>query len=171
MLVKIIIAFSLAISLHALPLKTQGSAVVLLYHHVDVGTPSITSISPTNFAAHLQYLDDNDFNILPLNDEGKDLLSTSGPACLAIRQGASGHRQEGGAEDPECQTGPRPGESGSAAPVGSSGAFVSAHYSESFLSSRAELVQSTCHLRNGRELRRQPGRGSNSGAGDARLSI
>ncbi len=68
MLAKITIAFTLALSLHALPLNAQGSAVVLLYHHVDVGTPSITSISPTNFAAHLQYLDDNNFNILPLNE-------------------------------------------------------------------------------------------------------
>jgi len=65
---KIFIAFSLALSLHALPSNAGGSAVVLQYHHVDVGTPPITSISPTNFAAHLQYLDDNSFNILPLNE-------------------------------------------------------------------------------------------------------
>ena len=71
--VKILIAFSLALTLSAPPSHAQGSAVVLQYHHVDVGTPSITSISPADFAAHLQYLDDNKFNILPLNEISKAL--------------------------------------------------------------------------------------------------
>ena len=65
---RILIVFFLALSLHAPSLHAYSSAVVLQYHHVDVGTPSITSISPTDFAAHLQYLDDKNFSILPLNE-------------------------------------------------------------------------------------------------------
>jgi len=43
------------------------SAVILLYHHVAEDTPPSTSISPANFDAHLRYLRDNDFNIIPLD--------------------------------------------------------------------------------------------------------
>ena len=40
--------------------------VILLYHHVDTDTPSSTSISPGDFRAHLEYLRDNDFNVIGL---------------------------------------------------------------------------------------------------------
>ena len=79
--VKIFIALSLALTLPLPSLLADSSAVALQYHHVDIGTPSITSISPTDFSAHLQYLDDKNFNILPLNEiidalaNGKELPS------------------------------------------------------------------------------------------------
>ncbi|MBQ61629.1 MAG: polysaccharide deacetylase [Gammaproteobacteria bacterium] len=66
MLRTIIAALSLSLSLYA-PLYARGAAVVLQYHHVDVGTPAITSITPTDFAAQLEYLDDANFSILPLS--------------------------------------------------------------------------------------------------------
>ncbi len=40
--------------------------VILLYHHVDTDTPAITSISPEDFEAQLQYLEDNDFRVWAL---------------------------------------------------------------------------------------------------------
>jgi len=41
-------------------------AVVLIYHHVDTGTPASTSLSPELFAEHLDYLVDHDYRALPL---------------------------------------------------------------------------------------------------------
>ena len=41
--------------------------VILLYHHVATDTPPSTSISPTDFRAHLEYLRDNDFSVIGLD--------------------------------------------------------------------------------------------------------
>lgn len=41
-------------------------AVVLLYHHVSERTPASTSVTPERFEAHLDYLEDNDFEVWPL---------------------------------------------------------------------------------------------------------
>jgi len=41
-------------------------AVALLYHHVDAHTPPSTSVTPKIFAAHLDYLAENGFTVLPL---------------------------------------------------------------------------------------------------------
>jgi peptidoglycan/xylan/chitin deacetylase (PgdA/CDA1 family) len=41
-------------------------AVVLIYHHVDKGTPASTSLSPELFAEHLDYLVDHGYQALPL---------------------------------------------------------------------------------------------------------
>jgi len=41
-------------------------AVALLYHHVDARTPASTSVTPQTFRAHLDYLADNGFTVLPL---------------------------------------------------------------------------------------------------------
>lgn len=43
------------------------SATILLYHHVAEDTPPSTSISPTNFDAHLRYLKENNFNVIALD--------------------------------------------------------------------------------------------------------
>ncbi|MFT5756879.1 MAG: peptidoglycan/xylan/chitin deacetylase (PgdA/CDA1 family) [Alteromonadaceae bacterium] len=43
-------------------------AVILQYHHVLKYTSSGTSISPSQFEKHLQYLEDNNFNVVPLSD-------------------------------------------------------------------------------------------------------
>ncbi len=45
----------------------QASAVVVLqYHHVSDDTPPSTSISVEQFSLHMNYLKQNDFNVLPL---------------------------------------------------------------------------------------------------------
>ena len=45
-----------------------SQAVILQYHHVSTSTPPITSISPDDFQRHMDYLAENNFNILPLED-------------------------------------------------------------------------------------------------------
>ena len=46
----------------------QHSAVILQYHHVSDSTPAVTSVTPEVFKKHVQYLSDNEFNVLPLNE-------------------------------------------------------------------------------------------------------
>lgn len=41
--------------------------VILAYHHVADDTPASTSISPADFRGHLEYLRDNDFNVIGLD--------------------------------------------------------------------------------------------------------
>lgn len=43
------------------------SAVITLYHHVASDTPPSTSISPSDFRAHLDYLKNNGFNVIGLD--------------------------------------------------------------------------------------------------------
>lgn len=45
---------------------TAQAAVVLLYHHVSDSTPKSTSISPAQFEAQMDYLERNNFTIVPL---------------------------------------------------------------------------------------------------------
>lgn len=52
-----------AITLLALPVS---AAVVLLYHHVSDKTPKSTSISPAAFDAQMDYLEKNNFAVVPL---------------------------------------------------------------------------------------------------------
>lgn len=51
----------------ASPALSAESVVVLQYHHVSDSTPAVTSISPSQFKAHLQYLQDNDFNVMDIH--------------------------------------------------------------------------------------------------------
>lgn len=44
------------------------AAVVILYHHVSDSTPKSTSISPAHFEAQMDYLEKNNFTIVPLQD-------------------------------------------------------------------------------------------------------
>lgn len=44
----------------------QQHAVVLVYHHVSEDSPALTSVSPAVFDSHLQYLQQQDFNVWPL---------------------------------------------------------------------------------------------------------
>lgn len=55
--------------------QTDDHGVILLYHHVATDTPPSTSISPADFRGHLQYLEDNNFNVIPLNDMIEGLKS------------------------------------------------------------------------------------------------
>jgi peptidoglycan/xylan/chitin deacetylase (PgdA/CDA1 family) len=48
--------------------QAADSAVILMYHHVADNTPASTSVSPDRFEAHLSYLEDNEFAVLPLLD-------------------------------------------------------------------------------------------------------
>jgi peptidoglycan/xylan/chitin deacetylase (PgdA/CDA1 family) len=43
------------------------AAVILQYHHVSATTPQSTSISPSQFEVHLQYLKDKNFTVVPLS--------------------------------------------------------------------------------------------------------
>ena len=43
------------------------NGVIILYHHVATNTPSSTSISPDDFRAHLEYLRDNQLNVIRLD--------------------------------------------------------------------------------------------------------
>jgi len=45
---------------------TNSQAVILQYHHVSSDTPPITSITPEDFQRHMDYLSENNFTILPL---------------------------------------------------------------------------------------------------------
>lgn len=47
---------------------TSQAAVILQYHHVSESTPASTSITPKQFAVHMQYLADNGFTVIPLNE-------------------------------------------------------------------------------------------------------
>lgn len=44
------------------------AAVVLLYHHVSNSTPKSTSISPAAFDAQMDYLEQHQFNVVPLSE-------------------------------------------------------------------------------------------------------
>ncbi|MFC3034840.1 polysaccharide deacetylase family protein [Pseudoalteromonas fenneropenaei] len=52
------------LSLCALPVK---SAVILQYHHVSETLPAVTSVSADTFRQHLQYLKDQDYQVVALN--------------------------------------------------------------------------------------------------------
>ncbi|HEY0962850.1 MAG TPA: polysaccharide deacetylase family protein [Pseudomonadales bacterium] len=47
---------------------SPASAVILQYHHVSANTPRVTSVNLDEFRAHMDYLRDNGFTVLPLED-------------------------------------------------------------------------------------------------------
>ena len=55
------------------------NAVISVYHHVSASTPPSTSLSPEAFRAHLSFLAENNFTVLPLTqilttlNDGDDL--------------------------------------------------------------------------------------------------
>lgn len=55
-----------------------SSAAILQYHHVSDTTPPSTSVTPEMFLAHLDWLEDNHFTILPL-DKVINTLQTGKP--------------------------------------------------------------------------------------------
>lgn len=69
------IYFTVLISFFLTVVSSHGAdhAVVLLYHHVSTETPASTSISPQAFQEHLEYLETNDFKVLPLSQILKSL--------------------------------------------------------------------------------------------------
>ena len=49
-------------------LGTENHGVILLYHHVATDTPPSTSITPEDFRSHLEFLRDNNFSVIPLDE-------------------------------------------------------------------------------------------------------
>lgn len=49
-----------------LPVYNLQAAVILIYHHVATDTPRSTSVTPDEFRAHLQYLKDQHFQVVSL---------------------------------------------------------------------------------------------------------
>ena len=45
----------------------DSHGVILVYHHVSTSTPPSTSISPEDFRNHLDYLQQNGFSVIPLD--------------------------------------------------------------------------------------------------------
>jgi poly-beta-1,6-N-acetyl-D-glucosamine N-deacetylase len=66
-MIQYLTKFSLTIYLFLFAFYSQA-AVVLIYHHVSNSTPKSTSISPEDFTAHLNYLETNQFKVVPLTD-------------------------------------------------------------------------------------------------------
>lgn len=48
--------------------QAPSGAVILQYHHVSTATPPSTSLSPEDFRVHMDYLRDNGFSVLPLEE-------------------------------------------------------------------------------------------------------
>ena len=59
-------SFIIYLALCSFSASAQNQAVILQYHHVSTETPPITSISPEDFERHINYLQVNDFHVLPL---------------------------------------------------------------------------------------------------------
>jgi peptidoglycan/xylan/chitin deacetylase (PgdA/CDA1 family) len=56
---------------------SQNQAVILQYHHVSTEMPPITSLSPNAFREHMNYLKDNGFTVLPLEEVISSLKSST----------------------------------------------------------------------------------------------
>ncbi|MCL1052004.1 polysaccharide deacetylase family protein [Shewanella abyssi] len=55
------------LALFALTGFSVQAAVILQYHHVSDDTPAITSVTPAQFKEQMQYLAENNFNVVPLS--------------------------------------------------------------------------------------------------------
>ncbi len=71
---------------------SANSCVVLLYHHFSDDTPKSTSISPALFEQHLQYLQENDFKVLPLQSMLEHLDTGSLPDKCVVLTADDGYR-------------------------------------------------------------------------------
>jgi len=52
---------------------------VLVYHHISGRTPASTSVSPARFAAHLDYLEEHDFTVWPVERLLKAVIEQAEP--------------------------------------------------------------------------------------------
>ncbi|ABZ74825.1 polysaccharide deacetylase [Shewanella halifaxensis HAW-EB4] len=55
------------LALLALTGFSAHAAVILQYHHVSDSTPAVTSVTPAQFKEQMQYLAENNFNVVPLS--------------------------------------------------------------------------------------------------------
>ncbi len=61
------LSFALAgLTLAACDAHPAGNGVIFMYHHVDSATPASTSVTPETFAEQLDWLEREDFTVLPL---------------------------------------------------------------------------------------------------------
>lgn len=67
---SMLIALALTVSLFATASlsRAEDHAVILLYHHVSDDAPPSTSVSPETFADHMDFIEANNFVVLPLSD-------------------------------------------------------------------------------------------------------
>ncbi|SFV85575.1 Polysaccharide deacetylase [hydrothermal vent metagenome] len=63
---------------------SANSCVVLLYHHFSDSTPKSTSVSPKLFEQHLQYLQENDFQVLKLETMLESLDKDLPNKCVVL---------------------------------------------------------------------------------------
>lgn len=61
-------AFFLFLLLISASAQAANSCVLLQYHHFSATTPRVTSVTPQQFDAHLEYLEQNNFHIMALRD-------------------------------------------------------------------------------------------------------
>jgi len=59
---------ALCLGLFAIAARAGDSCVVLQYHHFSTTTPAVTSVTPAQFDAHLKYLEQQRFHVLPLRE-------------------------------------------------------------------------------------------------------
>jgi peptidoglycan/xylan/chitin deacetylase (PgdA/CDA1 family) len=73
--------------------QTYNGAVILEYHNVSTTTAADSSISPANFRAQMEFLRDNDFSVLPLEQVIKSLKDgTALPSKTAVITFDDGYR-------------------------------------------------------------------------------
>ena len=65
-------------------LADQEHAVILLYHHVSEETPTSTSVTPNQFAAHLEFIDQHGYEVLDLTTMLQDLAAGKPVAKNAV---------------------------------------------------------------------------------------
>lgn len=71
---------------YLVPAQAARSCVVLQYHHVSNDTPGITSVTPAQFNDHLDYLQTNHFNVMPLREVVTALTKGTGlpEKCVSL---------------------------------------------------------------------------------------
>ncbi len=71
--------FSLTLFIVAGWAPSASALVVLQYHHISDKTPKSTSTSTALFEAHLQYLEDNQFNVMDIRELRKLIKKKATP--------------------------------------------------------------------------------------------
>lgn len=79
--IAVLLALTLGLAAQAMASPVSPSFNVLIYHHVDTGTPPSTSVTPAQFREHLEYFRDNGFNVVPI-DQAVDAVLGRNNATL-----------------------------------------------------------------------------------------
>lgn len=62
------LSIGILLLLYVSPLIAASHCVILQYHHFSDQTPAVTSVTPVQFDAHLDYLKEEKIHVLPLRD-------------------------------------------------------------------------------------------------------